>query len=422
MRAELIDCVDWVHSPGMNTVARKSYDIAVIGGGMVGAATAYHCARQGLSTLLVERKHLAAGGSGGNFGLVLPTTGRFDISGNLAFEKEGARRMAALTDELDFDIEYRPAHGYCLLVNEGEIEMFSAHRDHFVAAGLPERFITPQELSVEEPNLAVSNGIITALQTDEAVLNPLRLVHGLWRGAQRFGAELLCYSPVNDFKTANNRVTHVNTASGSIPVGQVAITAGSWTRQMGRLLQVDLPEYYILAEAVVTEPLPPLLNGFAYWGNVERIPAESRIAAQALEGGWESLGEDVLFSSYDFGTVQTRRGNMLFGQMTYITPALSSQVSHKVMPSSAYQALRLFPQLKKARIISSWRSPAPFSPDHLPLIGHVQGYDNVLIASGFQSAITGCHWAGEILARLACSDPLSEEARIFDPGRFQRNL
>lgn len=399
--------------------AAKSYDIAIIGGGMVGTAAAYHCARRGLKTILVERKHLAGGGSGGNFGLVLPTTGRFDVAGNLSFEKEGVRRIAGLSDELNFDIEYRPAHGYCLLVNEEEIAMFTAHRDHFVAKGLPERFISPQDLKEEEPNLFVGPEIITVLQTDEGILNPLRLVHGLWRGALHSGADLLCYSPVIDFHISGTRVTKIITPDETISVGQVALTGGAWTRSLGSLLKVDFPEYYILAEAVVTEPLPPLLHGFAYWGNVLRIPAEARIAKRALSEGWETLGDGVLFASYDFGTVQTRRGNILLGQMSYFTPPIKSQVSHAVMHHSAFEGLRLFPQLKKVRIISSWRSPAPFTPDHLPLIGQVLPYDNVYIASGFQSAITGCHWGGEYVSILAAGESLPQEAKIFDPMRFQ---
>ncbi len=104
--------------------------------------------------------------------------------------------------------------------------------------------------------------------------------------------------------------------------------------------------------------------------------------------------------------------------MSYFTPPIRSQVSHAVIHHSAFEGLRLFPQLKKARIISSWRSPAPFTPDHLPLIGQVMPYENVFIASGFQSAITGCHWGGECISTLAAGERLPDEAKIFDPIRF----
>jgi glycine/D-amino acid oxidase-like deaminating enzyme len=125
-----------------------------------------------------------------------------------------------------------------------------------------------------------------------------------------------------------------------------------------------------------------------------------------------------LFSSYDFGTVQTRRGNLLLGQMSYFTPPFSSRASFQVMPGSARESLRIFPQIKKARILRAWRSPAPFTPDHLPLVGHLMGYDNGFVASGFQSAITSCYWAGEHVAQLAGGGRLPEQAKIFDPGRF----
>ena len=169
---------------------------------------------------------------------------------------------------------------------------------------------------------------------------------------------------------------------------------------------------------MVTEPLPPLLNGFAYWGNVERIPKEVELANESLTVGWESRGEDCLFESYDFGTVQTARGNMLLGQMSYITPPFDWRVSHEVMPGSAREAMRMLPQLKKAKILRSWRSPAPFTPDHMPLLGKLDGFDNLYIASGLQSAVSGCPWAGAYMADLVGGREVPLEMELYSAGRF----
>ncbi len=396
----------------------KPYDMAVIGGGMVGVSIAYQCARRGMRTILLERAHLASGGSGGNFGLVFWSGAQPDIQFTLNREHYGAARIAELADELDYDIEYRSAHGYCLICNDDELAIMAGHRDRFVAEGFSERLLTARELAAAEPNLCVGPEIIAALQTDEAVLNPLRLVHGYWRQAQRHGAVLATDSPAIGFKHQGNRVTHVLTPTGEVPAGQVVIAAGSWTRQVALTLGLSLPEYFIQAEAVVTEPLPRLLDGFVYWANLVRVPAEARIATGSMSLGWESRSQEYMFGVYDFGTVQTRRGNMLLGQMTHITPTMSSQATWQVMSDSAREALRLFPQLRKARVIRSWRSPAPFTPDHLPLLGWSGSYDNLLIASGFQSAITQCPWAGELIANLASGKPAPEAARLFDPTRF----
>lgn len=399
----------------------QTYDVAVIGGGMVGASIAYHCALQGLKSVLLERTHLASGGSGGNFGLVLPSTGRFDISFALECERVGVKRLQNLKEELDFDVEFRQAHGYCLLCSEDEIKMFSMHRDHFVAAGFGERILTPEELKKCEPNLYVGPETIAVLQTDEATLNPMRLVHAYGSAALHHGAKIQCYSPVKDFITSSNRILEIQTPDGAITAGIVIIAAGSWSRQLALMLNISLPEYYIQGEAVVTEPLPPLLNGFAYWGNVLRIPAEADIAEQSMITGWESRGDEYIFQSYDFGTVQTRRGNILLGQMNYITPSMNEQVSFEVMPGSVREAMRMLPQLKKARILRSWRSPAPFTPDHLPLLGQVPPYDNLYIASGFQSAVTGCPWAGEVITNMICGNEVPEEMERYNPLRFTQS-
>jgi len=398
----------------------RSYDVAVIGGGMVGASIAYQCAGRGLKTALFERRHLASGGSGGNFGLVLWSTGQPSVRFALDREYDGAARVARLPAELDFDLEYRAAHGHCLIATEEELALFSGHRDRFVAAGFQERIITPAELRREEPNLRVGPEVIAALQTDEAVLNPFRLVQGYWRQARRRGAQLFSYSPVAGFRRQGRRITHLVIPAGEIAVGQVVIAAGSWSRQVALMLDISLPEYFIQAEAVVTEPIAPFLRGFAYWGNALRVPAESRIAAESMQAGWESRSGDYLFGAYDFGAVQAGHGNMLFGQMTHITPALSDQTSRNLIPDSAREALRLFPQLGKLRIMRAWRSPAPFTPDHMPLVGRLGAYDNLLIASGFASAITQCPWAGEFIADLAAGGLPAAAARPFDPMRFDQ--
>jgi len=399
-------------------MAGRSYDVAVIGGGMIGTSVAYHCALAGLSTVLLERTHLASGGSGGNFGLVLPSTGRSDLSFAMDCERQGVSRLQTLEEELDFDFEYHPCHGYCLLCSEDEVAMFTIHRDNFVAAGFGERLITPEEMRAAEPALDPGPGTISVLQTDEAKLNPMRLTLAFGRAALHRGATILCHSPVTGFGYSSCRVTRIDTNTGSINTGNIVIAAGSWSRQLALMLNVSIPEYYIQAEAVVTEPFPPLLDGFAYWGNVLRMPAEVDIATHAMEAGWEWRSDERMFKSYDFGTVQTRKGNFLLGQLTYITPPFDQRVSYDVIPGSAFETMRMLPLLKKARILRSWRSPAPFTPDHLPLLGTLPPYDNLYIASGFSSAVTGSPWSGQLIADMITGEEIPSEMQRYSPTRF----
>ena len=91
----------------------QSWDAVVVGGGLVGSSAAYHLAKAGLRTLLIERGNLASGASGANFGLVQVQDAEFGLS--LELTLRGFAQFSTLEAELDYDLGYRRS-GYLLLI------------------------------------------------------------------------------------------------------------------------------------------------------------------------------------------------------------------------------------------------------------------------------------------------------------------
>lgn len=393
------------------------YDVVVVGGGMIGASIAYQIARRGVSVLVIDREGLAAGASGANCGLVLWSDAEPGISTDLA--REGSRRLRHLGEELDFDLEYRDAVGLALATTEEEERTLRADGERLRGAGFPARVVAAGEIKEYEPRLHVGPEVRGALLTEEGVLNPFRLVFAYWRQARRYGAHLATGVRVDGFSVAADRIRGVLTSAGEIAAGEVVLATGAWTRDLAARLGLQLPEYYIQGEALVTEPVPPLLQGFVHRGDLLRIAGEARAGREALERGWEG-NDRHSFRAFDFSAVQTTSGNLIVGQMTYIDPHLSEKVSRLVFYHAARETLRVLPLLARTAVLRAWRSPVPFTPDHLPLLGRVGGWRNLTIASGFKSTIIVTPRVGELVAELIVEGRSSLDLSPFDPLRFVR--
>ena len=382
---------------------------------MIGASIAYQLSRRGVSVLVLDKEGLAAGASGANCGLVLWSDAEPGISAALA--REGAVRVSRLAEELDFDLEYRPATGFAPVTTDEEERAFRADCDRLSYLGFPARMLEVDEVRRREPHVRLGPEVRSVLCTEEGVLNPFRLVLGYWRQARRWGAVLAAGVTVQGFAVAGDRIRSVLTSRGEITAGEVVLAAGAWTRALAAQLGLDLPEYYIQAEALVTEPVPPLLHGFLHQGDLRRIAGEARVGRVALETGWESYNR-CLFEGFDFCAVQTGNGNLLIGQMTYIHPCLRAEVSLPLFRHAARETMRMLPQLRDSAVLRAWRSPVPFTPDHLPLLGRVGSWRNLTVASGFKSTIIVTPRVGESLAELITEGRSSLDLSPFDPLRF----
>lgn len=391
------------------------YDVVVVGAGLAGVSIAYQLSRRGASVLVIDQRGLAGGASGANAGLVLWSGTEKGLSTELA--REGFRRMRHLNEELDADLEYRDAFGLYLATTEEEERLFLADSERLRQAGFRSRVVGPDEVGRYEPRLHVGGEVRSAWLTEEGALNPFRLVFAYWRQAHRHGARLAAGITVHGFSVAGDVIRGVLTSAGEIAAGEVVLAAGAWTRALAAKLGLDLPEYYAQGEAVVTEPVPPLLQGFVCQGDLVRVVGEKRAGREAMERGWE--GNDAYsFRAFGLWVVQTARGNLVLAQMTYIHPRLSDQVSRAVFRHAAHETLRVLPVLSRTALLRGWRSPVPFTPDHLPFLGRVGGWRNLTIASGFKSTIIITPVVGELVAQLIVDGQSSVDLSPFDPLRF----
>jgi glycine/D-amino acid oxidase-like deaminating enzyme len=375
----------------------RQRDVVVVGGGLVGSSAAYHLARSGLRTLLIEQGDLASGASGANFGNVQVQDAEFGLS--LALTLQGYEAVSRLEAELDWDLGYERTGSLLLVENERQWAAAARRAAGLQAAGVDAHLIDRDEVCRLEPGLAPESVVGGLYHAAEGRLDPFRLVHAYARRGRQHGLEVRTHAAVTGVCVQGGRVTGVETRAGPVAAGCVVLAAGAWARRLAGTAGVDLPLRWVHGEALVTEPLPPL----------------SRHAISSA--GFFEATEDASEQAVGFCLRQRPEGNVMVGEAAFVTGALGRRVTAGALPAIAREARRRYPALRAAAVLRGWAIPVAFVADNRPLLGAVDGVDGLLVATGLKSTIILTPLAGALLADLVAGRPVDPRLAEFSPSR-----
>jgi sarcosine oxidase subunit beta len=213
-------------------------DVVVIGGGVVGASTAFHLTGLGVRrVVLVERRHLAAGASGKSGALV-----------RLHYTNETESRLAweSLKVFRDFDAVVGgdcgfEAVGFVQIVPRG----FEAALAHNVEVqrrmGVRTERLAAADLPRVLPGCRTDDVGGAAWEADSGFADPVATTYALAEAARRRGATILTGCPATAIAVEHGRVTGVATTAGRISAPVVVAAPGAWSAPLLDPLGLDLP-------------------------------------------------------------------------------------------------------------------------------------------------------------------------------------
>ena len=369
--------------------AERSPDAVVVGGGLIGSSIAYHLARAGVRTLLIEQGDLAAGASGANFGNVQVEDAEFGLSLELTLRSYA--RFASLEDELAYDLNYRRTGNLLLVENERQWALMQERLALLRAAGVYAELLGRDETCRLEPSLA-PEAIAGALYNfDEGTLDPFRLVHAYALHGRDAGLEVWTHTRVAGIEVRGGRVIGVTTTRGPVSADWVILAAGAWSRRLGQTAGVELPVEWVHGEALITEVLPPT--------------ARNAITTAAFFEATEGADEQTV----SFCLRQRSRGNLMLGEAARVTRALSRASTAAALPKVAAEARRWLPALRRRGGHPRLGHPRGLhSRISRPLLGPVDGVTGLLVATALKSTIILTPIVGELIAGMvtgAARDP-----------------
>lgn len=329
-------------------VKQAAFDVVIVGGGIMGLSTGYRLAREGHSTLILERSTAGFEASSRNAGGVRQ---QFRDPRETALAMYSAEIWRHLGAELDADLEYRQGGGFRLALEADDVPELRSIFERDRRAGLPVELLTPAEVATLVPVDPTAFQLATFCPTD-AQANPHKVCAAFAAAARKAGAELRENEGVrtivrsdDGFEIATDTAVHRGR--------QVVIAAGPWSAELLRPLGTDLPLVPRRPEMAETEPVEPFLDAFVSLGDLRGYGRQA--ASGALNIGVRSID----------------------------APLDAPESSHQRVKSSLEGWARLFPRLNGVEVRRTWTGYTNWTPDGCPVIGPVEGVEDLYVCTGF---------------------------------------
>lgn len=212
-------------------------DAVIIGGGVTGTSLAYHLAKAGLQVVLLEKKHLCAGGTGKSTAIV-----------RLHYENEPETRMAWASFRTYAHFA-EVVGGECGFVRCGVLWLVDQENaDHLRAnvamhkrVGANCAVVSPQDLKEIEPACSTDRIALGAYEPDSGYADPLLTVFAFAKRARELGADIREGVTVRGLLADASRMRGVRTDQDVIESPVIINAAGCWAANVGRMAGVDIP-------------------------------------------------------------------------------------------------------------------------------------------------------------------------------------
>ena len=370
---------------------KGSYDVVIIGGGSHGLATAYYLRERGITDVcILEKSYIGSGAAGRNTTIL---RSNYKTPEGARFYDASVKLYEGLSGELDFNLLFSQC-GHLTLAHSDRAMFVMANRAEVNRLhGIDSKLIYPDEVKRLAPSMNVSDSatypIMGALyHPPGGIIRHDAVVWGLARGADRGGVEIHPYTEVTGLERTNGRIDAVKTNRGTIKAGQVLSCTAGWSTLIGEMASVPLPITTHILQALVTEPLKPLLDVV------------------------------IVSSQMHVYISQTDRGEFLMGAEIEPWTTYRMQGTLNFMQEVARHALELFPQLERARILRSWAGLCDLSPDYSPIVGKTE-VDNFHVSAGWGTyGFKAAPIVGKTLAELVATERTPELIEPFALERF----
>jgi sarcosine oxidase subunit beta len=333
----------------------KTADIVIIGGGVMGASTAYHLAMRGQKNIVLLEKDEFFG---------TEATGRcaggvrfqFSTEINVRLSLESLPMLDRFKEEIGQEINFRKCGYLFVLTRPDDVKTFRHSLELQQGLGVRTEWVEADEVRRRLPLMHFEDALAGSFNPGDGLVDPNSVVMGYVNAAQRLGVKCLNNVEVTGIQVSAGRVAAVETNQGVISTRSVVNAAGPWAGQVGRMATVEIPIEAIRRQIMTTSPLPEVPADFPFVLDF----------AQSLY--FHREGEGILT-----GMSNPKE-----------KPGFNQNVDDDFELVNLESAIARMPCLEKAGLLNHWAGLYEVTPDAHPIYGKspVEGFTIVAGFSG----------------------------------------
>ena len=369
------------------TVPNATYDIAVVGGGLVGAAIAWGLCRAGARVAVLDEGDVAQRASRGNFALVWLQSKGFGMAEYANWTRRSTGiwpdLAAALAEETGIDVCYQRPGGFNLCLSEQELESRKAFMRRLhnqpELTPYPYEFLDRAEVAKFLPGIGpdVVGGSYCPL---DGHANSLRLLRALHCGLRRRRAAYLAEAPAESIAVLPGGGFRLATAKGTVEAAKLVLAAGLGNARLAPMVGLSAPVRPLRGQIIVTERCAPFLH-------------------------------------HPLSTIrQTDEGSVMVGD-SQEESGDDATMRLGINATMADRAVRLFPMLAGLNVVRTWSALRVMTPDGFPIYQQSETAPGAFLVTCHSGVTLAANHALALAAAIAAGR-LPDECAAFTPRRF----
>ena len=367
-------------------------NIVVVGGGVMGASTAYHLALKGeKNVVLLERQPFFGQGATGKCAGGIRY--QFSTEINVRLSQISLPMLARFEEETGQSIDLQWIGYLFLLTNEADVRKFEGNVRMQNRLGVPTQWLSGDEVRQSVPQLNADDVLAGTFHGGDGLADPNGVVSGYISAARKLGVTALSDVEVQDVCVEGGRISGVSTSAGDIACDVVVNAAGPWAAVVSKMAGVPLPVTPIRRQMLTTTPIPELPDDFPFVIDF----------AQSLY--FHPEGEGLL----------TGMSN------PHEKPGFDERVDEEWELVHMEKAIERLPLLERVGLMSHWAGLYEVTPDAHPIIGPVKDVGGYYVVAGFSGhGFMHGPVAGLLMAEMILDgDTSTLDISMLDYDRFE---
>ena len=334
---------------------KRTADVVVVGGGVMGCSILYNLAARGVTNTLLLERHVLGSGSTGRSQAICRTHYSNPFTAAMAWEslqiyRDFQQRLGGPSGFVET--------GYFVMVGEEDRQAMESNVALNRTVGIDTYLVSLEEAATIAPMLDVNGVVAVAYEPRSGYADPYAVTTTYARAARELGATVQMQAEVVSLQVEDGRVTGVVTSQGTVETNTVVVAAGPWAPKLLGPLGFDIPLEPVRHQVVqIQRP----------WDILPHHPAVADIANKASfrpDGDQFTLigvGEDETVDADSFN------------------PAVDFEPAAQAFE----RVVQRMPALGQGYFRGGWAGLFTVTPDWHPVLDRVEGAEGVYCAVGF---------------------------------------